>query len=287
GCREANRRQGSACTNTGYINYAEAEAHVLTRLQATQWESLLARPEDNRARHQIEGEVAQLSAEQHRLQTQLSAALRRAEGLWLEEASEERQATVERALARLRDQLGLVEGSLAEASKRLAAARATPTGAEAAAELRGRVQAFWRSLPTATATERLAFNRWLLTRQPEVRFHLHPRPPGGGDRLVSLIVGGAHAGFANLAGPARLLAREQGMIEPAVAVSAPGADGTALVLLRGKDEPAPARPRLETIEEHGRRLLVQRGGPTAASSEPPFGGPWGLLWMPGADQGGG
>ncbi|CAK6692700.1 hypothetical protein ICNINCKA_01265 [Synechococcus sp. CBW1107] len=278
-CREANRRQGSVCSNSGYVNYAEAEAHCLTRLQATQWESLLARPEDNRARHQLEGEVELLSTEQRRLQTQLTAALRRAESLWLEEASEERQATVERALARLREQLGLVDGSLAEASRQLAAARATPTGAEDAAELQDRVAAFWGSITTATAAERLAFNRWLLTRQPEVRFHLHPRPPGGGDRLVSLLVGGAHISFANLAGPARLLAKERGLIEPAVAVSEPGPDGTALVLLRGKDEPAPSRPRLQTIEEWGRRLLVQRGGPTAASSEPPFDGPWGLLWV--------
>jgi DNA invertase Pin-like site-specific DNA recombinase len=281
GCREGNRRGGSACSNSGYEPYDHVEAHCLTRLQAAQWESLLARPEDNLARHQLEEEVARLSADHHRLQAQLAAAERRAEALWLEDATHERQATAERALTRLREQLGLVEGSLAAASGQLAAARATPSAEEAAAELQQRVAAFWAGITTATPAERLAFNRWLLTRQPEVRFHLHPRAPGGGDRLVALTVGGEHVGFANLAGAARLLAKAAGMIEPAVAVSAPGPDGAHVAVLRAGDGPAPTRPTLQAVEEHGRRLLVQRGGPTAAASEPPFDGPWALLW---ADQ---
>jgi hypothetical protein len=148
-----------------------------------------------------------------------------------------------------------------------------------------RVKALWDALPTATPAERLSFNRWLLAQ--EIEFRVHPSPPTGGDRLVSMLVEGRFAGMVPLAGQARQVAREQGMVEPAAAVAERLPDGSALVVLRPTDRPAPSAPRLRITEEHGARLVVLEGHRPLADFEPPDEGPWGLLWDPGLAQEGG
>jgi hypothetical protein len=282
-CREGNRRQGGTCTNKGYIQADQLEAHCLTRLQLTDWEALLRRPEDDQDRHQLEQEVARLNGERDRTAAQIKAAKERAEDAFLAGATDARLATIEGAMARLQGQLEAITTDLAGASRRLAIARARPTSADAATELSDRIHSFRIGLATATPTERLAFNRWLLSRQPAIEFRLGPKPVSGGDRLVWLLVDGRRVSYAPLAGPARQWAREQGMVDPALAIAEQLPSGDTAVLLL-KERPAVPRGRL--VVEHGARLLVISPAAPLAEAEPPFDWPWAVLFTDAAGAGG-
>jgi len=236
-CRTANRRgAATSCTNRGYIGTDELETHCLTRLSSADWGALLHRPEDDQDRHELEQAAEQLGGERDRLQAQLEQAEHRAEGLWLENASEERVATVERALTRLRADLAEVEAQHAEAQQCLAVARSRPSVGEAAAIIHSRVREFWDSIGTATPAERLAFNRWLLARQ--IAFKVHPRPADGGDRLVDLVVEGRPVGTEPLAAIARGLARGLALVDPLAQQVTD--EGATLVWLRSTGEVGPA-----------------------------------------------
>jgi hypothetical protein len=286
-CREGNRRQGGTCTNKGYIQADHLEAHCLTRLQLADWKALLRRPEDDQDRHQLEQEVGRLNGERDRTAAQLEAAQERAQEAWLAGATEARLATIEGAMARIQAQLEAVTTDLAGASRRLAIARARPTSAEAASELSDRIHSFRIGLATATPAERLAFNRWLLSRQPAIEFRVGPKPAAGGDRLVSLLLDGRRVSYAPLAGPARVLAREQGMVDPALAVSETLPDGNIAVVLleRGPESAPPPRGQLELID--GGHILVLNPSCPAADAEPPDEWPWSALAIPGLASAGG
>jgi hypothetical protein len=248
GCREGNCREGRRCNNRGYIAYDQLESHCLTRLALTDWEALLRQPEDDQDRHQLEEQVAQLSGDHARLGAQLESAELRAEALWEEDALSERQATAERVIRRLRAQLAQVKEQLAEAEQRLAVIRSRPSAPEAAAELVGRVRAFWDDLPTATPAERLAFNRWLLAQGIEFRVHRLPAGAEKSDRPIELVVGGESAGIEPLAGTARRIARDLGLVAPAAAIEAGD-----LVFLEGRGIEGAIRAALEPLPD-GRRV---------------------------------
>ena len=207
-CREGNLREGGTCSNTGYTHYDEFEAHCLTRLGSSDWEALLRRPEDDAGRLELEVEVGRLTMERDRLQAQLDAAQIRAEAAWLEGATETRLATIEGAMEKLRATLQGVQSDLAGAEQQLAIIRATPTGSDAAAEMQERVSEFWLGLRQASAGDRLAFNRWLLSRAPAIQFRVHP------GKQIELVVGGQSQGVEPLGPEARLMAMEDGFVDP-------------------------------------------------------------------------
>jgi hypothetical protein len=285
-CRQGIRR-GGACTHKGYIPYDQFEAHLLTRLSTTDWAGFLRQPEGDADRHQIEQEADRARAERDQLQAQLANAQERAQKAWADGATEGRVATIEGAVAALRAQLAAAEGRRTETEQRLAVARSRVSADDAAAELHGRVKEFWSHLATATPTERLDFNRWLLSRQPAIEFRLGPKPTSGGDRLVSLLLDGRRVGYAPLAGPARQWAREQGMVDPTLAIAEQLPDGrTALVLIeRTPWPPPPPRGQLELID--GGQILVLNPSCPAADAEPPDEWPWSALLVPGLGSDGG
>jgi DNA invertase Pin-like site-specific DNA recombinase len=207
-CREGNVREGGNCTNRGYVLYDEWEAHCLTRLGSSDWEALLRRPEDDAGLLELEQRVSHLTMERDRLQAQLDAAQARAEAAWLEGATEIRQATIEGALEKLKATLQGVQTDLAEAEQQLAIVRTRPTGSDAAAEMQERVSEFWIGLKQASPAERLSFNRWLISRDPAVQFLLHP------GKQIELVVGGVSQGIKPLEPEARLMAMEDGLVEP-------------------------------------------------------------------------
>jgi hypothetical protein len=276
-----------ACSNTGAIQYDQIESHCLTRLQLADWEALLRRPEDDADRQGLEQDVAQLQGDHARLHGLLEITQRRAEDAFLAGATDERLATIERSLGRLRSQLAQVGDQVTEAEQRLVVLRSRPSAPEVAAELTDRVKAFWKALPTATPAERLDFNRWLLSRQPAIEFRLGPKPTSGGDRLVSLLLDGRRVSYAPLAGPARQWAREQGMVDPTLAIAEQLPDGNiAMVLIERGPEPAPPpRGQLELIE--GGHILVLNPSCPAADAEPPDEWPWSALFVPGLASAGG
>ncbi|MCP9771638.1 recombinase zinc beta ribbon domain-containing protein [Synechococcus sp. Tobar12-5m-g] len=234
-CRAARRGAGT-CSNTGTILYDQLETHCLTRLSSADWEALLHRPEDDQDRHELEQAAEQLGGERDRLQAQLEQAEHRAEGLWLENASEERQATVERSLARLRSELALAEEQLAEAQQRLAVARSRPSAQEAAAAIHGRVRELWGSIGTATPAERLSFNRWILSRS--IEFRVQPKPADGGDRMIEMLVEGRLVGAEPLAPLSRGLARGLALVDPLAQQVTD--EGATLIWLRSTGEVGPA-----------------------------------------------
>jgi hypothetical protein len=214
-CREGNQREGGNCTNRGYLLCDEFEAHCLTRLGSSDWEALLRRPEDDAGRVELEQEVGRLTMERDRLQGQLDAAQLRAEAAWLEGVTEARLGTIEGALQKLRATLQGTHGDLAEAEQQLAIVRARPTGADAAAEMQERVADFCLGLKGATPAERLSFNRWLISREPAIQFRLHP------GKLIELLVGDTSQGVQPLAPGARMIAMEDGFIDPFAAFDHP------------------------------------------------------------------
>ena len=234
GCRLGNSRSSSGCTNHGYIFTDEFENHCLTRLQTTVWEALLARPEDAAEQHKLEQHLGELAIQKAQLQQHLEGAENRAEEAWLDNVDAERQATIERVLKRLRQQLEAAATGHDKLAQQLAVLRSRPTGSAAALELRSRVADAWKRLrskavsdeelterlvrvqevngepspPAKVLAERVAqlreaenipapnerrdFNRWLLTREPAIRFQLHP------DRKVELTVGDESLGVKEI-----------------------------------------------------------------------------------------
>jgi hypothetical protein len=251
----------------------------------TDWEALLRRPEDDADRHQLEHDADRARAERDQLQAQLANAQKRAQAAWRDGATDERLSTIEGAVADLRTQLAAAESRHAEVEQRLVVARYRPSASGAAAELAARVRSFWDALPVASPAERLAFNRWLLGLQ--VEFRVGAKPASGGDRLIWLLVDGRRVSYAPLAGPARQWAREEGVVDPALAIAEQLPDGrTAMVLIeRTPGPPPPPRGRVELID--GGHILVLNPPCPAADAEPPDDWPWSALLVPGLGSDGG
>ncbi|MCP9891945.1 recombinase family protein [Cyanobium sp. Aljojuca 7D2] len=197
-CRNgAGGRNG--CTMKGYIEYDRVEAHCLSRLGATDWEALLHRPEDEREQQRLGQEIASLELERDRQRAQLEMAERRAEDAWLQ-GDEERAATAERALKRLREALAAADDRLLASKQDLARLRARPQSVDQAAAMRTKVAELVASIRRANGAERLAFNRWLLTREPAIAFRLRidadgPRDARWRRAQTEMFVGGESLGF--------------------------------------------------------------------------------------------
>ena len=228
----ASRGKAGRCSNTGSIEYSLAESHLLTRLNTAVWEKLLHRPEDDADRAQLERQVAAHQAELDALRAQLERAEVRAEQMFLA-GDDEAQRTAERAIGKLRRAKDQADEQLRHAVQQLDAARARPTTIEVAAQLRERVRTFWARLPEAGPEERTSFGRFLLAR--EIEFRLHPRPPGGGERTIEMLVRGTSVGTAPLAGTAREVARQRGLVDPATALDARTPDGNLLALVGSRE----------------------------------------------------
>ncbi|MBE9172161.1 recombinase family protein [Cyanobium sp. LEGE 06143] len=211
-------RRSGPCANRGYVMADQAESHMLTRLAAADWESLLPPDQDDTAdRQRLEENAHRLQIELDATRDRLSAVQKRAERAWLDGVSEDRQVVIEGAMASLRAELQGLEERHSQAAAELAQVSARPNPLQAAADLRKRVLAFWRELEAAGPQERLAFNRSLLAVEPSLEFRLWPALEEGGQKLIELRVGDAPAGFQPLAGAARTLARQQGAIAPRLA----------------------------------------------------------------------
>ena len=194
-CRVATREQ--RCSNRGYVPNGGWEAMALALLSSAVWEQLLLRPEDQADTTQLQTEHDAAASRLIELQQQLTLAQERAEQDWLS-GSEERLATVERVLAKLRTEISTVESEVSTAAQQLAMVAARPTSTDQAELIRQRLAEF---IPQLQEPEhRQSFNRWLKSLTPQVRVLLHP-----GQR-IELIVGenstGIHAideSLANLA----------------------------------------------------------------------------------------
>lgn len=219
-CRHG-ARGVKGCTLRGYVEYDGVEAHCLTRLSEAHWEAWLAKPEDAKGLQELEQTVAGLQLQQMQQATKLKTSEDRAEEAWLE-GDEERSRTVERAISRLRNALSSTEQELTSKAQDLAAARARPHAAEVAREINRRMEAFRFGINSATGPERLAFNRWLLSRQPEIRFLLHP------GQQIEMLIGGRSEGVKPLAPNARMVALDDGYINPSHAIDLP--DGNCIVI---------------------------------------------------------
>jgi hypothetical protein len=227
-CREANRRESPNCGNSGYLNYADAEAHLLTRLAAPIWHELLGNPEQDQEVDELQREVDALAHEQRSLETRLATAEERFQDLWVSGASDLKQELAERAVADMRQQLAVVKANHGKRSTDLQLLLAKPSGAEAAAEMRRQVVEFWQRLRAGDMepTERRLFNRWLRCRQPSIEFRFHPAGPDG-QQQIELVVGGESVNTMSLAPIGRRMALQEGLIDPTVRENP---DGTALVI---------------------------------------------------------
>jgi hypothetical protein len=222
-CREANRRESPNCGNSGYLNYADAEAHLLTRLAAPIWQELLGNPEQDQEIDELQRAVDALAHEQRSLEARLATAEERLQELWLAAASDLKQEMAEKAVAGLRQQLAAVKANHGKQATELQLLLAKPSGTEAAAEMQRQVMEFWQRLRAGDMepTERRLFNRWLRCRQPSVEFRFHPAGPDGQPQ-IELVVGGESVNAMPLAPAARGRALQLGLADPPVAKDLPG-----------------------------------------------------------------
>jgi hypothetical protein len=90
---------------------------------------------------------------------------------------------------------------------------------------------FAYGIQSASPAERLAFNRWLISRDPSIQFLLHP------GKQIELLVGGVSQGLQPLAPGARKVALQDGYVDPVAAFDHPfgsfviGRDDEALKIL--------------------------------------------------------
>jgi len=231
----------SGCTMRGHIEYDNAEAHCLGRLGATDWEALLHRPDHQQERLALELAMAKLQIQQKQQQKQLERAQERAEQAWLAGVDETRLTTIEGAMERLRTALTATGVELAGTRQELAMATARPQGIDQAASMRKRISEFVRHLETADGPQRLAFNRWLLAREPTIEFQLHP------EAKVELLVGGESLGQRLILPLSDRLAVHAGMARRQVLLqrtAIAGADLDTSVITDDFEAEADARQRL-------------------------------------------
>jgi beta-phosphoglucomutase-like phosphatase (HAD superfamily) len=231
-CRAANRRNGPTCTNSGYLDYSHWEAHCLTRLMAPLWEQLLGNDEQAQEVARLQEEANALALEQRTLEAQLERAEARLKELWVSEASDLKQEIAEAAVADLRERTATARAGHTTAITELQLLSAKPTGPEAAWQLREKVGEFWRlfSAGEMEPVERRNFNRWLRSRRPTIEFRACPPLAEGGQPLIELVLDGVVVDTQPLAGNARLLALDEGMVDPAFVRENPDGSGAHIAL---------------------------------------------------------
>ena len=210
GCAAAAKK---VCSNRGTIRADAWHDHCLTRLSQSLWEQLLPQPNAKDDVHTLRQAVDARRASRDLLKDQLKAVEERADNAWLT-ADEERTATIERAIKKVRQELKADEEGLEAAQRELDVATAKPRIEEQAAQFRKLVKEFWEQIDDAPGNDRVSFNRWLLSREPAIQFLVHPAKPGTNGRGVELVVGGISAGTEPLAPVARRMARTAGVVEP-------------------------------------------------------------------------
>lgn len=133
---------------------------------------------------------------------------RRAEDEWAANPDSERLATIERLLSRQRQDLARLSAEHQQLAEALAQEQAKPDSAEAAAEWRAGVAQFMQAARGASGADRIRFNRWLASRQPQIRLLLDV--PG---RRVALQVGGSNPDWQPIDRELALEALGQGAAE--------------------------------------------------------------------------
>jgi len=231
-CRAANRRNAPTCTNSGYLDYSHWEAHCLTRLMAPLWDQLLGTDEQAQEVARLQEEANALALEQRTLEAQLERAEARLKELWVSEASDLKQEIAEAAVADLRERTATARTDHTTAITELQLLSAKPTGSEAAWQLREKVGEFWRrfSAGEMEPVERRNFNRWLRSRRPTIEFRACPPLAEGGQPLIELVLDGVVVDTQPLAGNARLLALDEGMVDPAFVRENPDGSGAHIAL---------------------------------------------------------
>ena len=190
-CRNAVRKIGD-CPHSRYVRQADWEAMGLAMLRSAQWDQLLARPGDNDTADQLKRELDEVISQHLEVGKQLELAQARADQAWLSEVSEERQATIERVLTTLREQLAGVSAHRQKLEQQLAALQAQPSSQDQAALLASRLQEYRSKLDDLE--QRRSFNKWLRTREPQIRLLLHP------NSRVQLCVGDTKGPVIDIAG---------------------------------------------------------------------------------------
>ena len=164
---------GNRCPSGSSSTLLDAwEAHCLTRLHDAVWVELLHRPDDEQRIDELRQQHHDLVQAADRDTSKLQQLEHRAEDLWASGGDAELIATATRAVSKAREKAAASQQMAMEVERELTALLALPQAGQQAQELQERITAFIKGLPTATEDERLGFNRWLVTRQPPIRFEL-------------------------------------------------------------------------------------------------------------------
>ena len=210
GCAAASKKD---CLNRGTVQADAWHDHCLTRLSKSLWEQYLPQPAGENEVARLAAEVEETRAERDLLSAHLVSLEERASVEW-SAANLIRAETIERAVGRQKKEVEACEEKLSQVQQELDVARSRPRIADQAAEFRAKVLAFWQHLDEASGEERLSFNRWLLSREPQIRFLFRPLDADPGARPIELLVGGVSVGIEPLAPVARRMARALGAADP-------------------------------------------------------------------------
>ena len=200
-CRNAVRKIGD-CPHRKYVRQDDWEATGLALLRSAQWDQLLARPGDNDTADQLKHELDAVVSQHLEVTKQLEVAQARADQAWLSDVSEERQATIERVLATLREQLAGVSAQRQKLEQQLTVLQAQPSSSDQAALLANRLKEYRGQLDDLE--QRRSFNKWLRTREPQIQLLLHP-----GHR-IQLAVGAEHGPIMSIDGGIARIALSMG-----------------------------------------------------------------------------
>ena len=165
-CRKATFNK-KACSMTKCVTYADFEVMLLAMLQHSQWSALLARPEDRGELKETKERLQAAEAELINAKQRLLVAEEKAEALWLEDGAEERQATAERAIKKLRGKVGDLEQQRNELGQQVAVAEAAPSAGDQAAVIKQRVAELLPKLKEEEAREE--FSRFLRSLEPSLQ----------------------------------------------------------------------------------------------------------------------
>ena len=198
-----------SCQSKGSIHDDGWEAHGLVRLHRAHWEMYLGGPERDQSLADLQQQEQAMAAGLATLAAVIASQERRAEDEWAANPDSERLATIERLLKRQRLDLARLSAEHQQLAEALAQEQAKPDSAEAAAEWRAGVAQFMQAARGASGADRIRFNRWLASRQPQIRLLLDV--PG---RRVALQVGGSEPDWQPIDRELALEALGQGLPHP-------------------------------------------------------------------------
>ena len=200
-CRGAIRL--GVCTVRDSIEINDWEAMVLAMLRSADWARYLSRPGDQAELDQLRTDHNNAKSTVIELTGRLQAAEQRAAQAWLEETSDERLQTIERALATIREQLQSAEAIAKATTSKLAAAEARPAAADQAALIQQRLAELLSNLDDPEV--RVNFNRWLRGTDPQITFEVDLQT-----KQIELLIGGAKVSASNFDPSAARIALDLG-----------------------------------------------------------------------------